>query len=53
MTIVTFTGLKEQNKSRSLGDLNFYVPAKTYGIVECAHQILLHLWIDMYMDVQG
>ena len=52
MKVVTFTGLKEKNEARTLGDLNFYIPAKTYGIVECAHQVLLHLWIDMHMGVQ-
>ena len=38
--VVTFSGLRPDNLSRKLGDLNFYVPAKTYGIVECAHQVL-------------
>lgn len=52
MSIVTFTGLKPDNKSRQLGDLNFYVPAKTYGIVECAHQILLHLCLDCFMGIK-
>lgn len=51
MNVVTFTGLKPENKSRKMGDLNFYVPAKTYGIVECAHQVLLHIWLDQYMGV--
>jgi len=52
MTVVTFSGLKSTNQSRSLGDLNFYTPAKTYGIVECIHQILLHLWLDAFMNVE-
>ena len=51
MTVVTFSGLKPDNKSRKKGDLNFYVPAKTYGIVECVHQVLLHAWLDKYMGV--
>ena len=34
-----------------MGDLNFYIPAKTYGIVECAHQVLLHVWLDKYMGI--
>lgn len=49
--IVTFSGLKEDNASRKLGDLNFYVPGKTYGMVECVHQVLLHLWLDRYMGI--
>ena len=51
MSVVTFSGLKPDNKSRKKGDLNFYVPAKTYGIVECAHQVLLHAWLDKYMGL--
>jgi D-sedoheptulose 7-phosphate isomerase len=52
MRVVTFSGLKSENRSRALGDVNFYVPAKTYGIVECVHQIVLHAWLDRYMDVR-
>jgi D-sedoheptulose 7-phosphate isomerase len=51
MEVVTFSGLKPDNQSRKMGDLNFYIPAKTYGIVECAHQVLLHVWLDQYMGV--
>ena len=51
MHVVTFSGLKPCNQSRKMGDLNFYIPAKTYGIVECAHQVLLHVWLDKYMGV--
>ncbi|MFT5882557.1 MAG: D-sedoheptulose 7-phosphate isomerase [Crocinitomicaceae bacterium] len=51
MSVVTLSGLKPDNRSRQLGDLNFYVPAKTYGVVECAHQLLLHLWLDKFTDV--
>lgn len=49
--IVTLSGMEQDNSSRSLGDVNFYVPAKTYGIVECCHQILLHCWLDQFMGV--
>ena len=41
--VITLSGLKPDNTSRKLGDVNFYVPARTYGIVECAHQALLHM----------
>ena len=49
--VVTLSGLRPDNASRKLGDLNFYIPAKTYGIVECAHQVLLHLWLDRFMGI--
>ena len=34
---------RTQNRGRTLGDLNFYIPAKTYGIVECAHSFTTHM----------
>lgn len=52
MKIVTLSGLKADNKSRALGDINLYVPAKTYGIVECTHQCLLHMWLDAFMGIE-
>lgn len=51
MHVVTMSGLKSDNRSRSLGELNFFIPAKTYGIVECAHQALLHIWLDCFMGI--
>lgn len=48
--VITLSGLKESNNSRKMGDLNVYVPAKTYGIVEVLHQAILHFWLDMYLD---
>ena len=48
--IVTVSGKKEDNQSRQMGDLNFYVPLETYGMVESAHAVLLHCWLDMYLD---
>lgn len=46
---VTFSGFKPENRSRSLGDLNFYVPTSTYGLTESCHQVILHAWLDAYM----
>ncbi len=50
LKIITLSGMKPGNKSRSLGDLNFYIPAETYGLVEAAHQALLHCWLDLFME---
>ncbi len=33
---VTVSGMKEDNRSRAMGDLNFWVPLRTYGMVESA-----------------
>lgn len=49
--VITLSGLKPDNQSRKLGDVNFYVPARTYGVVECAHQVLLHMILDAFMGV--
>lgn len=49
LTTITLSGMDENNKSRWMGDLNFYVPAATYGVVESAHQIILHYWMDSYI----
>ncbi|MEL7640448.1 MAG: SIS domain-containing protein [Solidesulfovibrio sp.] len=48
--VITLTGLKPDNKARTMGDLNFYIPASTYGLVEASHQALLHGWLDLYME---
>ncbi len=52
LSVITLSGLRPDNKSRKLGDLNFYVPAKTYGVVESIHQVLLHLCIDRFMEIK-
>lgn len=53
MKVITLSGMGGDNRIRKMGDLNFFVPAKTYGHVECAHQILLHCWLDLYMENEG
>jgi len=50
MTVITLSGMSPDNKSRKLGDLNFYIPANTYGIVESSHQVLLHCWFDRFLS---
>jgi D-sedoheptulose 7-phosphate isomerase len=48
---IGFSGLKNDNKTRLLADFSLYVPKKTYGIVECIHQVFLHLWLDKFMGI--
>ena len=48
---LSLSGLKKDNKSITLADYSIYVPMKTYGIVECIHQIFLHLILDESMDI--
>lgn len=40
--LVTFSGMDPNNVLRTLGDLNFYVPCRDYGLAEISHLALLH-----------
>ena len=44
--IVTLSAMETNNKLRSRGMLNFYLPASTYGMAETGHAAILHYWID-------
>ena len=48
---LALSGLKKDNKSIFLADYSIYVPMKTYGMVECIHQIFLHLILDETMEI--
>lgn len=48
---LALSGLKNDNKSIELANYSIYVPMKTYGMVECIHQIFLHLILDESMDI--
>jgi D-sedoheptulose 7-phosphate isomerase len=50
-TTIGLSGLKADNSTRKLANFSLYVPAKTYGMVECIHQIFLHMWLDKYMNI--
>ncbi len=50
LKVITLSGMKPNNRSRKMGDLNFYMPASTYGIVEASHQVLLHCWLDKFLE---
>jgi len=41
-SVVTLSGFEATNPLRSCGDLNFWVGAADYGLVEIAHLFLLH-----------
>lgn len=47
---ISVTGMKPDNKLRTMGDMNFYVPLNTYGEVESAHAVLLHAALDCFLD---
>ena len=53
LRIVTLSGRDADNPSRRFGDLNFHIPHHRYGWVECAHQVILHYWLDQFMNTYG
>lgn len=48
--VVTVSGKGADNKSRQMGDLCFYVPLDTYGLVESSHAVLLHAVLDEFLE---
>lgn len=44
--VITLSGFKEDNKIKAMGDINFYINIANYGIVECFHQVILHVILD-------
>ena len=44
---VTITGMDEDNRLRKMGQMNFYIPARSYGLAETAHAAILHYWMDL------
>ena len=44
---VTLSSLREDNRLRSSGMLNFYVKGSTYGMAESCHAAILHYWVDL------
>ena len=50
MTVVTISAMSSDNAIRTMGDINIYVPARTYGDAESCHAVILHHWIDILVD---
>ena len=53
LRIVTLSGKAADNASRTFGDLNFYLPTARYGWIESGHHVVLHYWLDQYLDLHG
>ena len=45
--VVTLSGFKPGNPLRAMGDINFYVPAESFGFVELWHSAILHALLDL------
>ena len=50
-SVITLSGFKKDNSLRSKGMINFYINHHDYGVVEVAHLTLLHLILDIKMDL--
>ena len=48
---LALSGLKNDNNSIRSAKNSIYVPMKTYGMVECIHQIFLHSILDESMEI--
>jgi len=44
--IITLSAMSAGNPLSKEGELNFHVPAQSYGMAETCHAALLHYWID-------
>jgi len=47
--MITLSGFSPDNKIRSLGTINFFVPSFSYGFTEIIHQYILHSILDAKM----
>ena len=52
ITTLSMSGLNKDNKSYIISDFSIFVDMKTYGIVECIHQIFHHIWLDSYLQIK-
>lgn len=44
--VISLSGFKPQNRLSKTGKVNFIIPVENYGIVECFHQVILHILLD-------
>lgn len=51
--VITFTGFREENRIRKMGDFNMYVPADHYGMVESIHNLVLQQMVDEIVEMDG
>lgn len=53
LKVVTFSGFEKENRIRSLGMFNVYVPVSHYGIVESIHNLILQQIVDTILECEG
>ena len=52
ITSIGLSGLNSGNKTEEIANYSIFVPSKTYGMVECIHQIFHHLILDKFMNIE-
>jgi D-sedoheptulose 7-phosphate isomerase len=50
-TVITLSGFKTDNPLRSMGNMNFYVPAHDYGQVEVIHHSICHCILNTIVNI--
>jgi len=45
--IITLSAMNRDNFLQSMGDINIFIPAQTYGWAESGHAAILHYWMDL------
>lgn len=53
MKIITFSGFKNNNKIKMMGNYNIFVPIEHYGIVESIHNIILQYIVDEIKEINN
>lgn len=48
--VITLTGFADDNPLRGMGDLNFWLDSRDYGLVEIGHQFILHNISDRFLE---
>lgn len=48
--VITMSGFAPDNPLRRLGELNFYVPSRSYGEVEITHLAICHAMVDSIVE---
>ncbi|MDO8663812.1 MAG: HAD-IIIA family hydrolase [Candidatus Wildermuthbacteria bacterium] len=51
--VFTFTGFKEANRLRGLGDLNFYTPVQHFNKVESSHLLLCDCILEIIVEYRN
>ncbi len=53
LKIITLSGFDKDNRLRSIGDINFYIPSDSYGHVEVMHHSICHCLVDAVIKVKN